>query len=143
MAEAYATVEEYQDDVRVTLDDAGVKQVASKLAGASALIRSVCAREGVPVGDADPDILRMVCIQAAQRAITNPGGRRYRQVGSTSEGYDEQSGLYLTDAEEQQLLDSATNGNDDGSGVYTVGLRDEAYPPCPYGLPSRYNLAGW
>ena len=77
------------------------------------------------------------------RATTNPGGRRSRTVGGVSETYDQDGGLYLADGE----LDALMSGWDQGaSGAYTVGLRDEAFPPNslasinPYHRRDRF---GW
>lgn len=130
MAEAYATAAQYAVETRETLNAAKEAQVTAKLETASAMIRS----ELPPGYEPDPIVARTICIQAAQRAIINPGGRRYRQIGSTSEGYEPQTGLYLTDQEREQLLAGYDSASGDGATAYTVGLRDEAYPPSPYYL---------
>lgn len=136
MAEAYATVDEYKTETQATLSDAAAAQVTAKLVNASALIRSILPSDYEP----DPDIARMVAIQAVQRAITNPGGRRYRQVGSTSEGYDVDGGLYVTDREQEQLLRGYDPTNGQGGTAYTVGLQDHPYRARQYGRAAgRYG----
>jgi hypothetical protein len=133
VAEAYATAAQYSTETRETLNAAKTAQVTAKLETASALIRST-----LPDGyEPDPIVARTVCIQAVQRAIINPGGRRYRQIGSTSEGYETQTGLYLTEQEQEQLLAGYDSAGGDGATAFTVGLRDEAYPPRPY------RTGGW
>lgn len=128
MAEVFATAEQYFVETREASTAAKTAQVTAKIESASALIRSE-----LPAGyEPDPIVARTICIQAVQRAIINPGGRRYRQIGSTSEGYEMQTGLYLTDQERQQLLAGYTSDSGNGATAYTIGLRDEAYPPSPY-----------
>lgn len=127
MAEAYATVDDYRRRVRVTLDQAGIEQVHALLEDASAILRSKLPSGWSP----DAGIARTLAITMVQRRITNPGGRRSRQVGQTSESYDQDGGLYVTDAEVDQLL--AGYVGEGASGAYTVGMRDEAYPPRTYG----------
>lgn len=132
MAEVYATVGDYVTRARVTLTDEASQQVAALMVDASALVRSI-----LPAGySPDPDVARSVVYQAVRRAIVNPGGRRYRQIGSTSEGYDTRSGLYLTDEEQEQLLAAHTLESGDNS-AYTISLRDEAYPPHAPGRHER------
>ncbi|MFC6936708.1 hypothetical protein ACFQHO_44875 [Actinomadura yumaensis] len=71
-----------------------------------------------------------------QRRLTNPGGRRSVQMGGYGASFDQDGGLYVTDAEVEDLLAGYTG---DGAGdAYTVELTDDAYPACP----TPYSRAG-
>jgi hypothetical protein len=95
-----------------------------KLDGASALIRSQ-----LPDGfEPDPELAKTTTLVVVERALINPGGRRSRTVGGVYETYDQDGGLYLADGELEALLAGWDEGS---SGAYTVGLRDDAFPPCP------------
>lgn len=127
MAEPYATVDDYTKQTGTSLSVAGTAQVESLLVIASAIIRGV-----MPTGySPDPDVAGGIAVQMVQRRITNPGGRRSQQVGQTQETYDQDGGLYLSDAERDQLL-AGYNADDTEAQAYTIRLRDEAYLPGPY-----------
>lgn len=137
MAEPYASVADYTKRHRATLDAAGTDQVAELLVDASAIIRSKLPRNYEP----PTDIARVVCVAIVHRAIVNPGGRTYKQVGSTAESYGSQSGLYVTEDEEELLL--ADLEKDSGSSrAYTIGLRDQAYESRHYD-PRYYQGSYW
>lgn len=126
MAEAYATVTDYTDRTGAELDFKGKQQVTALLVDASALIR-----RNIPAGfTPDPDITRALAVKIVGRARTNPGGLRSKTVGGRAETYGEDGGLYITEAEATDLQPPA---DDEGGGVYTVTLRDEAFPPRRHG----------
>jgi hypothetical protein len=133
---AFATLDDYT--VRTgqsALSTAQAARITALLDDASALIRSQ-----LPTGyEPDADLAKAVVVTMVIRAATNPGGRRSRTVGGVSETYDQDGGLYLADGELEALLSGWDEG---GSGAYTVGLRDDAFPPCPtlpYHPPYRYR----
>lgn len=120
---AFATVEDYA--VRTGQSSLGTTQsarITALLDDASALIRSQ-----LPAGyDPDPDLAKAVTVAVVVRAATNPGGLRSKTVGGVSATFDQDGGLYLADGE----LDALLAGWDTGSsGAYTLGVRDEAFPP--------------
>lgn len=126
MAEPYATLADYEAWTGQTLSDAAAAKVTMKLAAASAIIRTV-----LPAGyEPDPEVAKAVCLAMVERAMINPGGRRSITMGGYSESLDQDGGLYLADAEQALIL--AGYEGDGASGAYTVGLRDDAYPPGPY-----------
>jgi hypothetical protein len=126
MAEAYATVADYEAWTGQQLDEPAAARVTMRLAAASALIRAQLPNGYTP----DADVARSVTLTVVERAMVNPGGRRSITMGGYSETLDQNGGLYLTDAERDQIL--AGYDGEGGSGAYTVGLRDEAYPPHPH-----------
>jgi hypothetical protein len=132
---AFATVDEYGTWVgQESMTDAQRARVQMRLDGASALIRSQ-----LPDGfEPDPELAKTTTLVVVERALINTGGRRSRTVGGVSETYDQDGGLYLADAELTALLSGWEDGS---SGAYTVGLRDDAFPPCPAGPvhPYRYR----
>jgi hypothetical protein len=67
-------------------------------------------------------LTRAVAVAVAWRSLTNPGGRRSVTVGSVSESYGEDGGLYLTAAERAMLLAAYNAGVPT---AYTVDLRDD------------------
>lgn len=130
---AFATVEQYGTWTgQTSMSDALKAKVQMKLDGVSALIRSK-----LPSGyEPDSDVARMLVLTIVQRAETNTGGLRSKTVGGIALTFGEDGGLYVTDAEWEALL--AGWEGDGSSGAYTVGLRDEAFPPCVPGLYDRY-----
>lgn len=132
---AFATASDYATWTGQTLSEAQQAKVTMKLDGVSALIRSK-----LPAGyEPDADVAKMLVLAIVQRAETNTGGLRSKQVGGVAYTFGEDGGLYVTDEEWDALL----SGWDEGSsGAYTVGLRDDAFPPCaalPYHPPYRYE----
>jgi hypothetical protein len=133
---AFATVEDYVTWTgQTSMSDAQKDRVTMRLDGVSALIRSK-----LPSGyEPDADVAKMLLLAIVERAITNPGGLRSKTVGGVALTFDQDGSLYITDAEWDSLL----SGWDEGSsGAYTVGLRDDAFPPCPaipYHPPYRYR----
>lgn len=118
---AYATVDDYDKRHGPLIGEVQLRRVEAKLVDASAMIRNV-----LPVGyTPDAELTRALCVAVAYRAITNPGGARSRTVGQVATTYDQDGGLYLTVAEERMLL--AQHEADQGSGAYTITLRDEAF----------------
>ena len=132
---AFATVDDYKVRTgQATLSEAQAARVTALLEDASALIRSQ-----LPTGyEPDAELATAVTVTMVIRASTNPGGRRSRTVGGVSETYDQDGGMYLADGELNALLAGWEDGS---SGAYTVGLRDDAFPPCPVGPvhPYRYR----
>lgn len=125
MAEPYATVADYEVRAGQTLTGPGRDQVDALLGDASAIVRSI-----LPAGyEPDADAARAVVVAMVRRGMANPGGLRSRTMGGYSETLDQDGGLYLTDAERDLIL--AGYEGDGASGAYTIGLRDEAYPPGP------------
>jgi hypothetical protein len=140
---AFATVEEYMAWTgQTSMTDAQKARVQMRLDGASALIRS-----NLPAGyEPDAELAKTTTLVVAERALTNPGGRRSRTVGGVSETYDQDGGLYLSTSELEALLSGWEEG---GSGAYTVGLRDDAFPPAAvrpfdaYAYRDRRERYGW
>ena len=133
---AFATVSDYITWTgQTSMTEAQQAKVTMKLDGVSALIRSKLPASYEP----DADVAKMLVLAIVQRAETNTGGLRSKQVGGVAYTFDSDGGLYVTDDEWDALL----SGWDEGSsGAYTVGLRDDAFPPCPaaqYHPPYRYR----
>lgn len=129
---AFATVDDYK--VRTgqsALSDTQTQRISALLDDASALIRSQ-----LPDGyEPDAELAKAITVTVVIRAATNPGGRRSRTVGGVSETYDQDGGMYLADGELNALLAGWDEGS---SGAYTVGLRDEAFPPTVAGMTDAY-----
>jgi len=139
---AYATTSDYETWTGQTLSTVQQARVAMKLDGVSALIRA-----NIPTGfDPDADVARMLVLAVIERAMTNTGGLRSKTVGGVAYTYGEDGGLYITDEEWEALLAGWEEGS---SGAYTVGLRDDAFPPCPeaprrpYRYRDRSELGRW
>ena len=114
----YATLADYeQRHGTVSTPELGDK-VRALLDDASALAGSILPPGYVPAAA----LLRAVVVAVAWRSLTNPGGRRSVTVGSVSESYGEDGGLYLTDAEQAMLLAAYNAGQPT---AYTVDLRDD------------------
>jgi hypothetical protein len=133
---AFATVEQYMTWTgQTSMTEAQQARVTMKLDGVSALIRSK-----LPAGyEPDADVAKMLVLAIVQRAETNTGGLRSKQVGGVAYTFGEDGGLYVTDDEWDALLAGWDEGS---SGAYTVGLRDDAFPPCPaepFRHPYRYR----
>lgn len=133
---AFATVGDYITWTgQTSMSEAQQARVTMKLDGVSALIRSK-----LPAGyEPDADVAKMLVLAIVERAMTNTGGLRSKQVGGVAYTFGEDGGLYVTDDEWDSLLAGWTEG---ASGAYTVGLRDDAFPPCPgepIHLPYRYQ----
>ena len=129
---AFAALEDYMAWTgQTSMSDAAKAKVTMKLDGVSALIRSK-----LPSGyEPDAAVAKMLVLAIVQRAETNTGGLRSKTVGGVAYTFGEDGGLYVTDEEWDSLL----AGWDEGaSGAYTVGLRDEAFPPFVPGLHDRY-----
>lgn len=129
---AFATVEDYITWTgKTSLSDAQQDQITMKLEGVSALIRVK-----LPSGyDPDPVVSRTIVLAIIERAMTNTGGLRSKQVGGVAYTFGEDGGLYITDDEWENLL----SGWDEGSsGAYTLGVRDEAFPPFNQRAFDRY-----
>jgi hypothetical protein len=138
---AFATIDDYVTWTgQTSMSDAQRARVSMKLDGVSALIRAK-----LPPGyEPDADVAKMLVLAIVQRAETNTGGLRSKTVGGVALTFDQDGGLYITDDEWEALL----SGWDEGSsGAYTVGLRDDAFPPCPgepLHVPYRYrNERDW
>lgn len=129
---AFATIEEYVTWTgQTSMSDAQKARVTMRLDGVSALIRTK-----LPSGyEPDPDVARMLLLAIVERAMTNPGGLRSKTVGGVAYTFDQDGSLYVTDEEWDSLLARWQEGS---SGAYTVGLRDEAFPPCVPGLYDPY-----
>jgi hypothetical protein len=98
---AYATVEDYEARAAVTLAVGSARraQVEAYLADASALMR-----RHIPDGyTPDEDTLTAIAVAVTRRVMANPGGYRQRTIGQYAETLGEAGGLYLTDAEIEQL----------------------------------------
>lgn len=114
----YATLADYeQRHGTVSTPETGDK-VRALLDDASAVIGSILPSGYFP----EAGLARAVAVAVAWRSLTNPGGRRSVTVGSVSESYGEDGGLYLTDAEQRMLLAGYTAGQPT---AYTVNLRDD------------------
>ena len=129
---AFATVSDYITWTgQTSMTEAQQAKVTMKLDGVSALIRSK-----LPSGyEPDAAVAKMLVLAIVQRAETNTGGLRSKTVGGVAYTFGEDGGLYVTDEEWDALLSGWEEG---ASGAYTVGLRDEAFPPCVPGLYDRY-----
>ena len=129
---AYATVGDYITWTgQTSLSDAQKARVTMRLDGVSALIRAK-----LPAGyDPDPDVALMLLLAIVERAMTNPGGLRSKTVGGVALTFDQDGSLYITDDEWESLLSGWEEG---ASGAYTVGVRDDAFPPCVPGLYDPY-----
>jgi hypothetical protein len=115
---AYATLTDYeQRHGTVSTVEMGDK-VRAESEDASALIRSVLPAGYTPAAE----LTRALAVKVAGRSITNPGGRRSKTVGSVSESYGEDGGLYLSDRELAMLLAGYNAGQ---PSAYTVDLRDD------------------
>lgn len=115
---SYATLTDYeQRHGTVSTVEMGDK-VRAELADASALIRSILPAGYTPAAD----LTRALAVKVAWRSITNPGGRRSKTVGSVSESYGEDGGLYLSEQEQAMLLAAYRAGQPT---AYTVDLRDD------------------
>jgi hypothetical protein len=133
---AFATVQDYAVRTgKSSLSEAQTQRVTALLDDASALIRSQ-----LPAGyEPDADLAKAVTVAVVVRAVTNPGGLRSKTVGGVSATYDQDGGLYLADGE----LDALLAGWDTGSsGAYTLGVRDEAFPPYSQRMGDTYAYRG-
>jgi hypothetical protein len=114
----YATLTDYEQRHGTVSTVAMGDKVRAELEDASALIRSILPAGYTPA----VELTRALAVKVAWRSITNPGGRRSVTVGSVSESYGEDGGLYLTDAERAMLLAAFNAGQPT---AYTVDLRDD------------------
>lgn len=114
----YATLTDYEQRHGTIADPAQRDKVVAELDDAAALIESVLPAGYSPAAN----LTRALAVKVAWRSITNPGGRRSVTVGSVSESYSEDGGLYLTDREIAMLLAAYTAGQPT---AYTVDLRDD------------------
>jgi hypothetical protein len=125
---AYATLADYEARHGTVASGAQIDKVNALLDDASALISAI-----LPAGYSPAvELARAVCVAVAWRGVTNPGGLRSVTVGSVSESYGEDGGLYLTDGEMAMLLAAHTAGV---ATAYTIDLRDDGlrdYRPPRY-----------
>lgn len=129
---AFATVQDYTIRTgQSALSTAQSARISALLDDASALIRTQLPNDFEP----DPALAKAISVTMVIRAVANPGGLRSRTVGGVSATFDQDGGLYLADGELDALLAGWDEG---GSGAYTVGLRDEAFPPWPARRFDRY-----
>lgn len=115
---AYATLTDYERRHGTVSSVEMGDKVRAELEDASALIGSILPAGYTPAAE----LTRALAVKVAWRSITNPGGRRSVTVGSVSESYGEDGGLYLTDQEQAMLLAAYNAGQPT---AYTVDLRDD------------------
>lgn len=117
MAVPFATIDDWNTKFAVTLTGPAAAQVQFLLEEASAMIRG-----NLPTGyQPDPILARGMALTMAQRAKTNPGGRRSRTLGEYSETLGEAGGMYMTAGEIDSLLPPEFG---DGTAAYTVVALD-------------------
>jgi hypothetical protein len=118
----YATAADYETRFRVSLAGSELSQVEAWISDVSAVITSKL--ESTP----DPDVARMVTVNAVHRIVNNPANVRSSQAGGMSVTYAV-VGRTITDEEWDMLASSPA-----AAGAYTVHLVEETYgwsPDCP------------
>ncbi|MGW4028249.1 hypothetical protein ACWEFL_02835 [Streptomyces sp. NPDC004838] len=121
MADPFATIVEYEERAG-PLAEPRRSQAIAYLTDASALMRGK-----IPVGwTPDTDTTRAICIAVVRRVMANPGGYRQRTIGQYSETLGEDGGLYLTEAEVDQL--QPPEADPDADAAYTLSLVDQGLP---------------
>ena len=104
---SYATADEFEVRIGEELTDADRERAEALLLDASTLIRTIAQGDW----EDPPDIVRLVCLNAALRAFRNPEGVRQQSLGSFSQTFGNvELGVFITEEEERLIRIAAGQG---------------------------------